>query len=337
MVVPELVGDALGDRARRDPPGLGVADQPVDAAAELEAQLRQLRALARSRLAGDDDDLVVADRREQLVAPGGDRQRRRDTSGGRRRRAPRSARTRASLPRSECRDLRAIEVSGCRSEHAPGGRDHGRRRSARPGARLSRSTGPLTLTAATTAPAPSTHRRADRRHAGLALLDALDQPAGPSVARQDAPGRADGERQQGALGHDPAQAVRRLQRHHAAPPVALAHEQLHALPGVVAQRGAAPAGRARRAGDPSPAARPSADQLEPEAEPAVRVAAHEAVLLERDGQAVGRRSRQAGRAVAGSSAEVAGRGASARSTATALSRTPTPLTLSICQELVSQM
>ena len=53
----------------RDPPRLGVADQAVDATAELQAQLRELRALARPGLAGDDDDLVVADRRQQLVAP----------------------------------------------------------------------------------------------------------------------------------------------------------------------------------------------------------------------------------------------------------------------------
>ena len=59
----QLLGDALGDRAGGDPARLGVADQPVDAAPELEAQLRQLRALARPGLAGDDDDLVVADRR----------------------------------------------------------------------------------------------------------------------------------------------------------------------------------------------------------------------------------------------------------------------------------
>ena len=72
----ELLGDALGDRPRRDPARLGVADQPVDAAPELEAQLRQLRALARAGLAGDDDDLVVADRRQQVVAAGRDRQRR---------------------------------------------------------------------------------------------------------------------------------------------------------------------------------------------------------------------------------------------------------------------
>ena len=42
---------------------------PCDAAAQLEAQLRQLRALARAGLAGDDHDLVVADRGEQVVAP----------------------------------------------------------------------------------------------------------------------------------------------------------------------------------------------------------------------------------------------------------------------------
>ena len=57
----ELLGDALGDRAGGDPPGLGVADEPVDAATQLEAELGELRALAGARLAGDDHDLVIAD------------------------------------------------------------------------------------------------------------------------------------------------------------------------------------------------------------------------------------------------------------------------------------
>ena len=59
-----------------------------------------------------------------------------------------------------------------------------------PGARVSRSTGPLTLTAASRLPAPSTDRRADRGHAGLALLHALDPTGRPELARQHAPGRA---------------------------------------------------------------------------------------------------------------------------------------------------
>ena len=71
---PELLGDALGDRPGGDPAGLGVADGPLDAAAELEADLRQLGRLARAGLAGDDDDLVVADGRGDVVAALTDRQ-----------------------------------------------------------------------------------------------------------------------------------------------------------------------------------------------------------------------------------------------------------------------
>ena len=64
----QLLGDALGDGAGRDPARLGVADEPAVAAAELEAQLGQLGALARAGLAGDDDHLMVADRGQQVVA-----------------------------------------------------------------------------------------------------------------------------------------------------------------------------------------------------------------------------------------------------------------------------
>ena len=70
----ELLRDARGDRARGDAPRLRVADQPVDAAPELEADLGQLRRLARARLAADDDDLVLADRARDLLPPRDDRQ-----------------------------------------------------------------------------------------------------------------------------------------------------------------------------------------------------------------------------------------------------------------------
>jgi hypothetical protein len=59
----ELVGDPLGHRPCRDAPRLGVADDPAHAAPELEADLRQLRRLARPGLARHHHDLVVADRR----------------------------------------------------------------------------------------------------------------------------------------------------------------------------------------------------------------------------------------------------------------------------------
>ena len=46
----------------------------VLAAAELEADLRQLGGLAGAGLAGEDDDLVVADRRGDVVPTLGDRE-----------------------------------------------------------------------------------------------------------------------------------------------------------------------------------------------------------------------------------------------------------------------
>ena len=64
---------------RRDAARLRVADQAAaagaEAAPELEADLRQLRGLARAGLAADDHDLVRRDRARDLVAPAGDRQR----------------------------------------------------------------------------------------------------------------------------------------------------------------------------------------------------------------------------------------------------------------------
>ena len=65
----ELLRQPLGDRPRRDAPRLRVADDPVEPAAELEADLRDLGRLAGAGLAGDDDDLVVADGGRDVVAP----------------------------------------------------------------------------------------------------------------------------------------------------------------------------------------------------------------------------------------------------------------------------
>ncbi len=64
----ELVGDALRNGARRQPPGLRVSDGPADAAAEVQADLRQLSGLARARRARDDHHLVLVDGLGQLVA-----------------------------------------------------------------------------------------------------------------------------------------------------------------------------------------------------------------------------------------------------------------------------
>src|SRR3546814_14617068 len=58
----ELARDAIGDAARGEPARLRMADQPACATAEFDAQLRQLRGLARPGFATDADDLMPADR-----------------------------------------------------------------------------------------------------------------------------------------------------------------------------------------------------------------------------------------------------------------------------------
>jgi hypothetical protein len=70
----QLAGDPLGHRAGRDPARLGVADLAGHAAAELQADLRQLGGLARARLARDDQHLMVADGRGDLVLALADRE-----------------------------------------------------------------------------------------------------------------------------------------------------------------------------------------------------------------------------------------------------------------------
>ena len=70
----QLVGDAVRDRARREPARLGVPDHAGHSAAQLHADFRQLRRLARAGLARHDDHLVVADSARDLVAAGAHRQ-----------------------------------------------------------------------------------------------------------------------------------------------------------------------------------------------------------------------------------------------------------------------
>jgi hypothetical protein len=71
----DLLGHPGGDGAGGEPAGLGVADQPGDAPAQVEAHLGDLRALARPGLAGHDDDLVRRDGGHDLVPARRDRQR----------------------------------------------------------------------------------------------------------------------------------------------------------------------------------------------------------------------------------------------------------------------
>ena len=70
----QLLGDPCRYAAGGNAAGLRVADQAVDPPAQLQTNLRQLRRLARARLAADDDHLVVADGDAYLVASGRDRQ-----------------------------------------------------------------------------------------------------------------------------------------------------------------------------------------------------------------------------------------------------------------------
>ena len=65
----QLLRDPLRHRPRRQPPRLRVRDRAAHAAPQLQADLGQLRRLARAGLAGDDHDLVIADRGQQVLAP----------------------------------------------------------------------------------------------------------------------------------------------------------------------------------------------------------------------------------------------------------------------------
>jgi hypothetical protein len=70
----EFLRDALGGGRGGDTARLGVADQALLAAAQFQADLRQLGGLAGTGFAGDDDDLVVLQRLGDFVAAAGDRQ-----------------------------------------------------------------------------------------------------------------------------------------------------------------------------------------------------------------------------------------------------------------------
>ncbi len=70
----EFVGNAAGDGSGGEAAGLGVADLPGDAAAQIEANLWELRRLAAAGFAGDDDDLVIADGLGNVLPLGGDGQ-----------------------------------------------------------------------------------------------------------------------------------------------------------------------------------------------------------------------------------------------------------------------
>ena len=70
----EFFGDPRGHAAGGNAPRLRMADQSVDAAAQLQADLGQLRRLARAGFAANDHHLVLANGGGDVRPPGGNRQ-----------------------------------------------------------------------------------------------------------------------------------------------------------------------------------------------------------------------------------------------------------------------
>ncbi len=177
--------------------------------------------------------------------------------------------------------------------HPSGGFDHG---AAEPSARLTgetldRATDRQRCHHRTVA---AHHRGADRGDARFPLADALD-PLGPArLARQHPTGRTDVERQQRPLRHDPPQTVGRLERQHAASLISLTDEELHALTRVVAELlEHRPSELDER--EPCGGCLAECDETQPEVEAAVGIAPQEPVRLQRGGQAMRGRAREAGR------------------------------------------
>ena len=109
----EFLRDARRDRACRNASRLGVADEAPLAPAQRQADLGQLRRLARARLAADDHDLVVADRGGDLVGPLRDRQVVRVDD-----RRPARGPGAAALDRARDRGLEALPLGGRRAAAA---------------------------------------------------------------------------------------------------------------------------------------------------------------------------------------------------------------------------
>ena len=70
----QFLGHSLRDGPSGDAPRLRVPDHTLDPTAQVKADLRQLRGLARPGLTCDDDHRVVSDRGRDVVATLGDRQ-----------------------------------------------------------------------------------------------------------------------------------------------------------------------------------------------------------------------------------------------------------------------
>ena len=157
-----------------------------------------------------------------------------------------------------------------------------------------RSIGPLTLTAAITAPsAARTGALTDATPASRsATLSAHPRFKASGSPRKIFPAEPASRGSARAEGHDRAQTVRRLECLDTHSAVALSHVQLHALPCLVAQRLEGGPGHLRQ--PQSVGSCPSErDESETEGEATVAVATHEAVGFERDGQSIGRRAGQA--------------------------------------------
>ena len=70
----KLFRQASSNGTSRNPPRLGVADEPAAAAADLQADFGDLRGLSAAGLAADDDDLMIPNRRRDVLSLAGDRQ-----------------------------------------------------------------------------------------------------------------------------------------------------------------------------------------------------------------------------------------------------------------------
>ena len=70
----DFLGDTRGQGTRGQPPRLGVRNEGVDAAAQLQTVLRQLGALAGTGIAGDDQHLLALQRLHDGLAALGNRQ-----------------------------------------------------------------------------------------------------------------------------------------------------------------------------------------------------------------------------------------------------------------------
>ena len=189
QLLAELARDALGDGARRDPSGLGVADQPVlPAVSELEQHLGDLGGLARAGGSRDHHHLMVADRLHDVLASTRDGElggigdaRAGSLDGGRGRRRGRRGHGPTTL---RGRAARVAVISAARTDAGTG---PGRRLAAGPTARAEPSPG--TGRAVYDRETASAHADVrSRRRADTAMMRALRKTEpGPGLSMVDLP------------------------------------------------------------------------------------------------------------------------------------------------------